>query len=143
MKKYHNILEFDKIIDLLKNEVKLDTNIDKLDEVVLSSNILEVRSMLSETVEAKTILERIGRFPLYYSSNVDYELMKATKKGVLLPHDILEVGKLLDTVKNILIFNDSLVSHEIVNEIFDNYVNSLEYLKVLKLRIKDTINNFV
>lgn len=142
MKKYHLILEFDKIIELLKQELVLETNINKLEEIELSSNVLEVNNMLDETFEAKTIIERMGRFPLYFSSNVDYELMKTTKHGMLQIHDILEVGKLLDTVKNIIIFNDSLVSHEITNNIFDNYVNSLVYLKILNLKIKDSINNF-
>ena len=98
--------------------------------------------MLDEVMEARTIIERMGRFPLYFTSNVDYELMKATKQAILQIHDILEVGKLLDTVKNIIIFNDSLFSHEIGNNIFDNYVNSLIYLKTLNLKIKDSINNF-
>ena len=142
MRKYQNILEFNKIIELLKGELILETNLEKIDDIELSSNILEVRSMLDETSEAKTIIERMGRFPLYFSSNVDYELMKTTKKGTLIIKDILEVGKLLDTVKNIIIFNDSLVSHDISNEIFDNYVKALVYLKTLNLKIKDTINNF-
>ena len=142
MKKYHNILEFDKIIDLLKEETILETNIARLDDVELSNNVIEINNMLDETSEAKTIIERMGRFPLYFNSNVDYELMKTIKKGILNPHDILEVSKLLDTVKNIIIFNDSLVSHEINNQIFDNYVLALTYLKVLNLRIKESINNF-
>ena len=142
MIKYHNILEFDKIIDLLKQEIILDTNLEKLDDLILSSNILEINSMLNETMEAKTIIERMGRFPLYFNTNVDYELMKTTKRGVLQVHDILEVGKLLDTVKNIIIFNDTLFSHEINNQIFDNYCQALIYLKNLNLRIKDTINTF-
>ena len=142
MKKYHLILEFDKIIDLLKEEISLDTNIKKLDDITLSSNILEINNMLDEVMEARTIIERMGRFPLYFSSDVDYELMKTTKHGILQIHDILEVGKLLDTVKNIIIFNDSLFTHEIGNNIFDNYVNSLIYLKNLNLKIKDSINNF-
>ncbi|MBO4667696.1 MAG: endonuclease MutS2 [Bacilli bacterium] len=142
MKKYHNILEFDKIIELLKEEIILDTNKENLDDISLDYNILEVNSMLDETMEAKTIIERMGRFPLYFTSNVDYELMKTTKRGLLQIHDILEVGKLLDTVKNIIIFNDSLFSHEISNDILNNYVLALIYLKNLNLRIKESINSF-
>lgn len=142
MKKYEKILELNKILDLLKEYLVLETNKEKIDDIELSNNILEVNQMLDETCEALTIIERMGRFPLYFSEDVSYYLMKTTKFGVLQIREILEVQNLLNTVKNIFIFNESLNSHEIKNDIFSNYLNGLVYLKELNKRIRDSINTF-
>ena len=149
MKKYEKILELDKIILKLKEELITNHNRNIIDEYFsdleasfISNNYLEIEEMLNQTDEASKIIQRMGRFPLFFENDISYLINKASKFAILQIDEILEVGKLLDTVKNIIIFNDSLVSHQIDNYYFNNFVNQINYPKDLNLKIKNSINTF-
>ncbi len=148
MRKYEKILELDKIILKLQNEVVTNKNYEIINDYfhnedsLLSDNYLEIEEMLNQTDEAAKIIQRMGRFPLLFDTNIDFYINKATKNGILQIDEILEIGKLLDTVKNIIIFNETLVNNQIDNYHFNCYVNQINYPKDLNLKIKNSINNF-
>lgn len=142
MKKNHITLELNKIIDMLKSYIRLEDNLSNLDEFTLSNDLNEINKMLDETDEATKIIQRMGRFEILFKSNINYICLKAQKGLTLSIEEFLEVGKYLDTVKHLVIYNQSLQSANIDNNILNSYVSNLIYSKNLNLRIKEVINNF-
>ena len=82
--KYFRILEFDKIIDKLKEEVILESNINLLNNIELESELSVVSKMLEEVDEASKLLIRVGRFPLYFKEDITQILTKVNKYGVVI-----------------------------------------------------------
>ena len=142
MKKNHITLELNKIIDILKSYIRLEDNLTLLDDIVLSNDLDEINKMLDETDEATKIIQRMGRFEILFKSNINYICLKADKGLTLSIDEFLEVGKYLDTVKNLVIYNQSLLNANIDNNYLNSYVSNLIYSKSLNLRIKEVINNF-
>lgn len=142
MNKYWNILEFNKIIEELKKSVRLDINKDELDKVILYENVDDIIFSLNEVDEASKLIQRMNQFPLYFNNNIYYLLDKTKKYGVLSAEELLEIGKLLDTVKNIFIYDESLSNALINHEFFSKNIEELVYLKNLNLRIKEIVNPF-
>lgn len=142
MNKYWNILEFNKIIDELKKSVRLDINKDELDKVILYEDVDDIILSLNEVDEASKLIQRMNQFPLYFNNNIYYLLDKTKKYGVLSAEELLEIGKLLDTVKNIFIYDESLSNALINHEFFSKNIEELVYFKSLNLRIKEIVNPF-
>lgn len=142
MNKYHNIVEFNKIIELLQEEVFLDYNKRKLNEYVLSNDLEEIEKSLVEVEEATILIQRMQRFPLFFSSDVEYLLKKVSKSGVLVESELLEIGRFLDTIKSNQMFYDSLVDSKINAENFGKYIDKLIYPKELNIRIKEIITPY-
>lgn len=142
MNKYWNILEFDKVIDEVKGEVRLDYNKDILDNIVLYEDIDEIRDYLEKVDEASKLILRMQKFPLYFNSDINYILDKTKKFGVVTVEELLEVGKFLDSIKNIMIYEDSLTNALIPHPYFLEKVNLLIYFKELNLRIKEIASPF-
>lgn len=141
MNKYYKILELDKIIEKLTQEIRIDDNLDKLNELELSNDIDEIRTSLDETDEAVRIIFRMGRFEILFTKNVNLFVLKAKKNMVLAIDDFIEIGRFLDTVKNTSLFNQSLKSANIDAPIFNNYVDKLCYSKDYNLRLKEVFSN--
>lgn len=142
MNKYWNILEFDKVIDEVKGEVRLDYNKDLLDNIVLYEDIDEIRDCLEKVDEASKLILRMQKFPLYFNSDINYILDKTKKFGVVTVEELLEVGKFLDSIKNIMIYEESLSNTLIPHPYFLEKVNLLVYFKELNLRIKEIASPF-
>ena len=143
MKKNYKILELDKIIDLLTQEIQLESNKSKMDpDLLIMNDIDDIKQALEEVDEASVIISRLNRFPLLFKKDTRIYINKTKKFGVLTPQELLEIGKLLDTTKSISIFDDSLDSYEIVHERLHFYNDLLIYNKNLNLRIKEIVNNF-
>lgn len=142
MNKYWNILEFDKVIDEVKGEVRLDYNKDLLDNIVLYEDIDEIRDCLEKVDEASKLILRMQKFPLYFNSDINYILDKTKKFGVVTVEELLEVGKFLDSIKNIMIYEESLSNALIPHPYFLEKVNLLVYFKELNLRIKEIASPF-
>ena len=142
MKKNHKILELDVIINMLANELLLESNKQLNSDDLILDDIEDIRQSLDEVDEANIIINRLSRFPLLFTKDTRIPINKTLKYGVLNEHELLEIGKLLDTVKNIITFNDSLKNYEITVPKFNFYTSLLIYNKDLNLRIKEIINNF-
>lgn len=141
MNKYYKILELDKIIEKLTQEIRIDDNLDKLNELELSNDIDKIRTSLDETDEAVRIIFRMGRFEILFTKNVNLFVLKAKKNMVLAIDDFIEIGRFLDTVKNTSLFNQSLKNANIDAPIFNNYVDKLCYSKDYNLRLKEVFSN--
>lgn len=142
MNKYWNILEFDKVIDEVKSEVRLDYNKDLLDNIILYEDINEIRDYLEKVDEASKLILRMQKFPLYFNSDINYILDKTKKFGVVTVEELLEVGKFLDSIKNIMLYEESLTNALIPHPYFLEKVNLLIYFKELNLRIKEIVSPF-
>lgn len=142
MKKNHLVLELNTITKMLIDEFILQSNKNLTEDDLLLEDIDDIRESLDEVDEANIIINRLGRFPLFFKNDTRIYLNKTLKYGILTEHELLEVGKLLDTIKNIIIFDESLKNYEITANRFDFYSNLLVYNKSLNLRIKEIVNNF-
>lgn len=142
MNKYHVILELNKIIDLVKEEVILEANKEELDKISLMNDIEDIRFALEETDEATKLILRTQRFPLYFNSPVDYFLGKIHKGGIVNIEDLVEIGKFLDTAKNIFLYLTDLENAEVNCLYFKQNINALFYPKELNLQIKNLITPY-
>lgn len=140
--KYWNILEFDKIIDEVKKEVRLDYNKDILDNLTLFEDEEEIRDYMEKVDEASKLILRFDRFPLLFNSDIDYILEKTKKHGVMSIEELLEIGKFFDTIKNIIIYNENLENALISHPYFEEKANKLIYFKNVNLRIKEIVSPF-
>lgn len=142
MNKYYKMLELDKIFNLVKNEVYLDKNKDFLEEITLLDDFKEIDTALSEVDEAVILLQRMGRFPLLFTSDISQVLKKVNKFGVLTEEELLEAGKLLDTIKENILYLEKLSDAQIEAPFYSLRVDSLIYNKDLNLAIKKIITPF-
>ncbi len=140
--KYWNILEFDKIIDEVKKEVRLDYNKYILDNLTLFEDEEEIRDYMEKVDEASKLILRFDRFPLLFNSDIDYILEKTKKHGVMSIEELLEIGKFFDTIKNIIIYNENLENALISHPYFEEKANKLIYFKNVNLRIKEIVSPF-
>lgn len=142
MNKYHLILELNKILDLVKEEVILDANKEELNKIILMNDLDEIRYALDETDEATRLILRAQRFPLYFNSPIDYYLSKLHKGGIVVVEELIEVSKFLDTIKNIVLYVNDLDNAEIACPFFKKNTENLFYPKELNLRIKEIITPY-
>ena len=143
--KYYKILELDKIILMLLEEFRLESNIldyQDIDNIVLSNDIDDIKVMLDETDEASVIIQRMGRFELSFTKDILMYVKRANKSVMLSIDELLELGRYLDSVKNLIIYANNLKSYDISSIIFQSYVANLSYSKALNLRIKEVISPF-
>ena len=142
MNKYYTLLELDKIVDNLKKYVRLQTNKAILEDVALFQDIQEIRSTLDEVEEATTVLLRYGRFVLYFTVPVDALLKKVNKSGILDEHELLEISRLLDSVRDNILIVEQLKDQDIKAPLFMNYIQNLVYPKELNLEIRRIITPY-
>ena len=142
IKKYLKILEFNIIIDKIKKYCRLDENIENLDDFVLMNDIEEIENSLKEVDEASKLIYRYGNFPLFFNTNVSTIFDKTNKFGVINVEEMLEVSKYFDSIKNIIIYEESLSNNNIEHVYFSKNIVFLVYHKELNLRIKEIVNQY-
>lgn len=142
MNKTYYILELDKVIELLKKKVVLNKNLENLNTIVLEDNLEKIDYALSETLEATKIMQRLGRFPMFFKSDISLYLKKVSKSGILTELEVLEIGKFLDTIRDTFLFLEELKNYDIEHLYFSHSLNKLEYLKDLNLQIKSIITPY-
>lgn len=76
-KKTLRVLEFDKIIDLLKQKASSSLGLRYINELHPSSNYEEVKYMLSETSEAQAILIKRGGVSLQGLHDIEDKVKRA------------------------------------------------------------------
>ena len=72
--KYLKILELDKIIDRVIAEVDLKESKNRLANIQLMNDCEEIKTSLNEVNEAFTLYVKMGKFPIYFSSDINYQL---------------------------------------------------------------------
>ena len=142
MPKIYKTLEFDKILELLQNYFVLDKNKDEVFSFPLMNEVETIDYALNETLEATKILQRLGRNPLYFSSDISYLLSKTKKDGVLSVSELLEISKFMDSIRDTYLFLENLKNYNIEHFYFEKSIEKLEYLKDLNLEIKSIITPY-
>lgn len=142
MEKYLKVLEFDKIVTLLKEHLELEENKEDLKEVKLTNNLDTINLMLDQTDEFSGILVRIRRMPLYFKKDLKHLLSKTTKAGVLSIEEILEVYKLLKTVQDNIALVNNYKKSEIKLDHYRSFVSNLIALKALIRAITDVMTPY-
>ena len=137
MNKYLQILELNKILNMLKEEVILEKNIINIENISLSDSLNEIQAMLDETEEATILILRMGRIPIQLKKDIFYILNKTTKSGILSIDEILEVRKLIQSSRSCKSYLDSLKDAEIKSNYLINYISNLTYSKFIFDRINE------
>mgnify|MGYP000878488607 CR=1 FL=1 len=142
MNKYLKMLEFDKIIELLKKEVVLKVNHSRLENITLMDEIEDIELSLNEVDEAVILQQRMGRNPIYFNVDLKAILVKIHKNGIINEEELLNVGQLLDTIKDNLIYADKCSNAGINCDYFNKKLSLLTYHKELNLSIKKIITPY-
>lgn len=144
MDKYATMLEFNIIVNKLKEEVFLDYSKIIIDNSNFKNDIDEIRIMLDEVDEAFIILERMGKFPIYIKSdtNIEFLLNKVIKNGVLTNLELVQIGDFLDTIRDLIVYKNKLCDSKIDCFNLNNLSNNIVYNKDLNLQIKKIVSQF-
>ena len=140
--KYHNILEFNIIIDKIKNYLKLETNVSNIDNYDLNRDIEDIRYELEEVDEASKLIYRYGTLPIYFNSDIKPVFDKTNKYGVINEEELLELNKFFQTIKNIGFYTESLSNNNIEYDYLQKNTDNLIYHKELSLRLNEIINPY-
>ena len=140
MDKFYRVLEFDKIIEQVKEFLRLNKNKTLIDETVLTNDFDLISTMLDEVEETTIIIKRVGEPPIYFIDDVEKKINYASKNGLLSEKDVYEIGRFLDCIKDNQIFVEKAI--DIIGKIehFKKYVDLLIYPKDLNMNIKKIID---
>ncbi|WP_044893453.1 endonuclease MutS2 [Bacillus alveayuensis] len=106
------ILEFDKIKAQLKQYASSSLGKEKVDELVPSTDFLEVQKWQDETDEACTVLRLKGHAPLGGLKDVREHVKRAKIGGVLSPIELIEIAGTLYASRQMKHFIEGLVEEE-------------------------------
>lgn len=102
--KTFRVLEYDKIIDMLKAQACSSMAKNILGELVPSVDVREIREMQAETTEAVTVIMRKGALPLGALYDIESSLYLAKKGGTLTMKQLLEVLYNLQVARSVVNF---------------------------------------
>ncbi len=139
MKKSLKILEFNTILEKVQTKTKLQASSKILETLPLMNDLACIEKALAETDEALVLIQRMQRFPLYFSADVSKTIKAVQKSGVVSVEELTEIRKFLDTVKANSLYLKSLEDHEIAATYFREQINNLYYPLGLNQRIKEII----
>lgn len=135
-------LEFDQVLNLLKEKLILQRNIEDVFKIPFMNDLVAIDYALNETLEATRIIQRLGRSPLYFSIDIEYLLTKTRKDGILTINELLEIAKFKDSIRDTFLFLEDLKNYDIEHYYFEQAITNLGYLKDLNLEIKSIITPY-
>ncbi|RMD92524.1 MAG: endonuclease MutS2 [Calditrichaeota bacterium] len=98
----YQILEFDKILNLLKERTISSPGKEKFDHLQLMTDLETIQRRLQEVAELRAILEYEKPFPLNFIADVREDLKKAKVPGNYLePHSLVQIARTLSTAVQI------------------------------------------
>lgn len=144
MDKYELMLEFNEIINKLKEEVYLDYSKKIIDETKAMNDLDEINDELNLTDECLIIIQRYGKFPIYFKSdtNIEYSLNKIHKAGVLSSFELAEMGNFFDSIRDSILYQEKLVDSKIECNHLTNIIDNLTYNKDLNLQVKKIVTPY-
>lgn len=101
MNQSFKILEFDKIIELLKENALTENAKKKIDKLEPMISQKELERSLMDTSEARIILDKFGTPPLVSLNDMESILITARQGGFLTPKQLEYVGVTLTAVKRL------------------------------------------
>ncbi len=125
----YKTLEFDVIIDQLKNYCLTEQAKENFDNLTPYLSETEVIAALRETSEARKILDNMGNPPLVSMKDVDKFLITAKQGGMLLPEQLDYMGIVLTSIRRMKDFLNRSKILEISLPYYEENLNSLDELK--------------
>lgn len=132
------MLEYKKIIDMLKRNAVTQMGKEKCDLLTPSSNIKIVTKKIKETTEAVSLLLRIGRPPLVPISDFESLISKIKIGSTLSISELLQVASVLKNMREVKAYLESSEEYNlfIVNEYFEALYSNLNVEKEIFRCIK-------
>ncbi|WP_317315877.1 endonuclease MutS2 [Peptostreptococcus russellii] len=119
--KYYNVLEINKVIEMLKSKASSELGLSIIEKLSPSSNFDEVENALKETTEAQSILIKRGHVPLQGIYNITDQAKRADIGATLDARNLLKIA---DTMRATRVISNVL-SGDIKVETFGNAANSV------------------
>lgn len=129
MTNVYETLEFNVIIDQLKNYCFTEQAREGFSKLAPYLSELEVKAALRETSEAREILDNMGNPPLVSMKDVDKYLITAKQGGMLLPEQLDYLGTVLTAIRRMKDFLNRSKVLEIGLPYYEENLNSLEELR--------------
>ena len=144
MNKYELMLELDVILNMCQEEAFLNTSKYLIINSTPYEDINLLDYILNEVDEAYILLERMGKFPIHIKSdsNINFLLSKIHKNGVLEANELSEISNFLDTIRDIILYNNKLEDTKIEHSLFEIKVKELEYFKDLNIKIRKIVTPY-
>ncbi len=122
-------LEFDKIKEILKKFCITTMGIEKVNLLMPSTNLKEIKKMQEETTEAVSLSIRRSVFPLVPINNLDTISKKVSVGAILTPNELLIISDILRTSRRLkeYFFDSDIEATEFkgLYDYFDNlYTNT-------------------
>lgn len=129
MTNVYKTLEFNAIIDQLKNYCFTEQAKDNFTKLTPYLSEIEVNAALRETSEARKILEHIGNPPLVSMKDVNKYLITAKQGGMLLPEQLDYMATVLTAIRRMKDFLNRSKILEIGLPYYEENLNSLDELR--------------
>ena len=138
---YHtNTLEFEKVLDILKNYAKTDYAKKLILETKLDSSFEEIELSQKNTKEAFDSIVKLSDIPLGGLYDVKQSLARSKAQGVLNERELLDIVGLIDASDNVVKYFKQLDTIKYDAVTLKEIVSKIENPKALKTSITLAIN---
>jgi len=134
------LLEFDKILELLKKDAVTDLAKQAIPSIRPGSNKEEIEWMLKEVEEAVTMIERYDETPLSGVLNVKEALIRSTIGSTLSVEELLRIVSLVDASSRSVAYIKKIRQLEIPSETLSHYYDDITNHPKLKRAIEECID---
>ncbi len=128
-------LEFNKIIEILKEFTKTMKAKEYLDNIKIPNDYNGIINLNNKTKDAYNNINKYSDIPLSNIDDVDKIIKRATQNGILTAMELVKVSNFIDTTSNVINYFKTLSSLKIESNVLNNLVNNLELPKTLKTNI--------
>ncbi len=132
------VLEFNKIIDKLKNLTASELGRELVEELAPLTDFKEVEKLLIETNDGVSCIMRRGSPPLGGISDIRASLKRLDIGGILNPGELLRLGGVLRAARNLKSYVNDRVNEENTN-VINELVSCLESNQRLEHKIEQCI----
>ncbi|KMT22651.1 endonuclease MutS2 [Clostridium cylindrosporum] len=132
------ILEFEKIIDMLKSKASSSIGKVTCESLMPSFKLYDVKERLEETREALDIVLQWGSLPFDGVRNIESSVKRAKLGFVLTPSELLDIAGLLRCTKSLKTFFEDGSKNESYPITFE-MVDTLVYIKNLREKIEEIV----
>lgn len=129
MRHNYQILEFDRIIELLEEFAHTEGGKERIKSLVPSVDEGDVKRNLSDTTQARTILDRMGELPAVNMFGLHAILRTVEQDGFLIGEELERIGEMLTGVERIKDFLNRCKYLELSLPYYEQDLNPLPDLK--------------